>query len=110
MWFLRGFHFSGKRVCQAGSQARLKQGAFFRVGFECSAQELGGGSNQEPTCKPDTWGIQLPKSPRVNPTRGASNCPRAPHFILSVILRRYSHRDSVGENPMAPGPPSHVSC
>jgi hypothetical protein len=47
------------RVSQAGSQARPKQGAPFGVGFECSAQDLGDGSNQEPTCKPDTWSTQL---------------------------------------------------
>jgi hypothetical protein len=41
-----------------------------------------------------------PKSPRVNPTRGAPNYAESSHLILSVILRVYSHHDSVGENPI----------
>ena len=39
-----------------------------------------------------------PKSPRVNPTRGAPNYAELLRLILSVILRVYSRHDSVGEN------------
>ena len=41
-----------------------------------------------------------PKSPRVNPTRGAPNYAELLRLILSVILRVYSRHDSVGENPI----------
>jgi hypothetical protein len=41
-----------------------------------------------------------PTKSRVNPTRGAPNYAASSHLILSVILRVYSHHDSLGENPI----------